>query len=83
MSDEFVPCVLRRLPQDKCVDAAKIAMDINPANSPLMDMVAQFAMALMLPDDTDIHPDRIALLASKWWKSGGVCSLRDGHLVDG
>ena len=69
MADEFIPCTLRQLPQDQWTAAAAIAVQENPVNAPPIHRLGAAAAMLGLPE---IHPDRITVLTSKWWKAGGV-----------
>jgi hypothetical protein len=60
------PCSIKLLPQDKWIEAARKAAEINPANA-----VAHHMMLQALPSDV-IPPQHLAILSQKYWGSGGV-----------
>ncbi|KAI5459405.1 hypothetical protein BGZ63DRAFT_406698 [Mariannaea sp. PMI_226] len=59
-------CILKVLPRDQWAAAAKRAFEINPANAPMLQMLARDAT------EGVISPNRLALLTSKYWQSSGV-----------
>lgn len=54
--EEFIPCVLKQLPEPNLFDAAVAAVDMNPANAP--------AFAVTKQD--------FVIYTQKYWGSGGV-----------
>lgn len=63
---EFIPCILKQLPEDRWVAAAAKAIEINPNNAPNSDVLRQ-----AMPGVT-LQPEHLAVLTSKYWGSGGV-----------
>ncbi len=71
----FVGCTIKTLPPEQIIPAAHAAWRINPANRPLQVATAFIKIVLGLHPDDEIDilpPERIALLTSKWFGSGGV-----------
>jgi len=60
------PCSIKLLPQDKWIEAAQKATEINPANAVANHMLLQAA-----PPGV-IQPEHLAILSQKYWGSGGV-----------
>lgn len=78
MSDSFVPCTLRQLPDEELVAAARTAVEYNPANAPAHAAI-RFLAGLLTSDKEDapeearvLDPGYIAVLATKYWGAGGV-----------
>ncbi len=65
-TQNVIVCTPKSLPDHKIVDAAAVAVRINPANQPASHLMAQ-ALAGAPPT-----PARIALLVAKRWPSAGV-----------
>ena len=65
-NSEPIVCQPRRLPQDKLVDAARTAAEINPVNQPPLERLARI--------DPEIEPtrERAAVLTTKYWGASGV-----------
>lgn len=57
-------CIPRPLESEKAVPAARAAAIINPANRPPVESLASLNIVLA--------PERIAVLATKWWHTDGV-----------
>src|SRR6185369_9499784 len=58
------PCVLKEVHPTKKVEAAQLACDINPLNRAPIERLAVLGLKP--------GPEHIAMLATKWWGSGGV-----------
>jgi len=56
----FIPCVLKSLPKNQHIAAAKKALDLNPSNLPRTAAIIQPA------------PAKLAVLVGKRWPSSGV-----------
>src|SRR5512143_4154879 len=65
MSEPIV-CLPKVLPRSQWVSAARIASSINPVNHPPVERLVR-VMPGFQP-----APDRIAVLTTKYWHSGGV-----------
>lgn len=65
MTETWVPCVMKSLPDADKVEGAKVAIDINPTNAPRVGRLAQLAGEVMTPF-------RIAALTTKFWGTQGV-----------
>lgn len=65
MSDPIV-CLPKMLPHNQWVSAARIASEINPVNHPPVERLMR-VMPGFRPE-----PDRIAVLTTKYWHTGGV-----------
>jgi hypothetical protein len=63
MTEKYVGCSVRQLPQETLVEAARTAIAENPANAP--------AISFLLPGGL-FAPQHLAMLTSKWWGNGGV-----------
>jgi hypothetical protein len=59
-------CTPKRLPREQWVPAARTAMSINPANRPMLERLA------MTMPGFQPRPERIAVVTTKYWGSGGV-----------
>lgn len=62
---DILGCSIRALPTEWQVAAAAHAVWANPANAPPLDK-----LALLLPEG--VHPERLALLTTRYWGSRGV-----------
>lgn len=62
---DILGCSIRALPTEWQVAAAADAVKANPANAPPLDK-----LALLLPEG--VHPERLALLTTRYWGSRGV-----------
>jgi hypothetical protein len=67
---ETPSCTIKRLPDHKVVEAARIAIQHNPANRP---NVAR--LGAILPSRTTIKPEHIAFLTTKYWGAHGANNL--------
>src|SRR5438874_1513221 len=65
MSEQIV-CLPKILPRHQWVSAARIASEINPVNHPPVERLMR-VMPGFRPE-----PDRIAVLTTKYWHTGGV-----------
>jgi hypothetical protein len=65
-NSEPIVCLPRRLPQDKLVEAARNAAEINPVNEPALDRLARIA--------PEIKPtrERAAVMTTKYWGPSGI-----------
>ncbi len=72
MSEEFIPCTVKALPDHLIIPAAKLSREINPANAPPDG--AELIAAPKENDEDEPLPRiyRLALLTSKWWGASGV-----------
>lgn len=62
---EFIACTLKELPDDQLVDAAKIAIDMNPANRPHDGLIARAVPGI-------VTPLAMAMLTTKMWPTKGI-----------
>jgi hypothetical protein len=67
MSEPIV-CTPKSLPAEDCWLAALRAIDENPVNRPRVERLFQVPGF----DDIVIQPDHLAVLTTKYWRSGGV-----------
>jgi hypothetical protein len=75
----FIACTVRELPADQLADAARVAVDENPANAPRMAH-----MAALLSSGVS-EPEALAVLTSKYFGQGGVrlgVAFLDGPAAD-
>src|SRR5262245_55331791 len=63
---EQMLCKPKRLPRDRWVRAAALAREVNPLNHPPVERLTR-----ILPE-FEVNPERIAVLTTKYWHSGGV-----------
>lgn len=68
----FIPCTLKTLAPEQTLQAARLAVDVNPNNQPLTEFVA-----LLDSEERDrvnllMEPGRLAVLTSKMWRNGLV-----------
>lgn len=69
----FVGCTLRRLPDGEQLEAAKTAVEINPANAPAAAIVPALAVAFSFARGCEVPmPAAIASLTTKYWGAKGV-----------
>jgi hypothetical protein len=68
-------CTPKRLPREKWVSAAKIAVEINPLNHPPLDRLLSVMPGFALT------PERISVVTTKYWHTKGV-RLTVGFLDD-
>jgi len=68
-------CLPRRLPQDKLVEAARTATEINPVNQPAFERLARIA------PEFEPTRERAAVVTTKYWGPSGV-HLTVGFLDD-
>jgi hypothetical protein len=61
--EEFIACTPRHLPKARLIKAAKVAIDLNPANAPFLHAPLG-ALGIDMPP---LDPLRIAVLTSKYW----------------
>jgi len=66
MADEVLTCTPKLLPQDRWVIAAERAVNINPANRPMLER-----LSLVTKGFTPTKA-AIAVVTSKYWHGGGV-----------
>jgi hypothetical protein len=81
MSTDFIPCVLRQLPDEELLAAARTAVEMNPANAPKPEGVAallSLIAAHLFPEldeeerpELEPEPQHIAILTQKYWGPGG------------
>jgi hypothetical protein len=64
MSD--ISCTIKTLPEDKWIEAANKAVEVNPANAPATDAFREAMPGIVIP------PEHLAVLTAKYWGSGGV-----------
>ncbi|RMZ89666.1 hypothetical protein DV736_g3107, partial [Chaetothyriales sp. CBS 134916] len=62
---EFKGCTIKRLPRDQWVQAATRAVEHNPANAPMSEM-------LRAADTNGFSRERLAVLTAKYWRTNGV-----------
>lgn len=67
---EILSCTIKRLPEREQLAAAKAAVEINPANAPLVLPLAALSLIAAVGDDL-LTPARLAVLTSKYWGIGG------------
>lgn len=72
---EPIVCSPKTLPRNRWIEAARIATDINPVNHPPVERLMRVVPGF------DPKPVRIAVLTTKYWRSGGV-KLTVGFLDD-
>jgi hypothetical protein len=74
-SDPIV-CLPRRLPQDKLVDAARTATEINPVNHPALERLARI--------ESDFRPtrERLSAVTTKYWGPSKGVHLTVGFPFD-
>lgn len=68
--DDVIGCSVKELPEDEQVGAAHTAIEINPANRPLIGLLAK-----LLPDKVMEKVERpafLSVLTSKFWGSDGA-----------
>jgi hypothetical protein len=75
-NSEPIVCQPRRLPQDKLVDAARTAEEINPVNHPALERLARI--------EPDFRPTRLSLAAvtTKYWGPSKGVHLTVGFPFD-
>ncbi|KAK5053314.1 hypothetical protein LTR84_002288 [Exophiala bonariae] len=76
---EIKSCTIKTLPSDKWVSAAARAVEHNPANAPMVQMLHQEVAGGIL------SPSHLTLLTGKYWGSAGVrltVSFLDGPPAD-
>ena len=64
MSD--ISCTIKTLPEDKRIEAANKAVEVNPANAPATGAFREAMPGIVIP------PEHLAVLTAKYWGSGGV-----------
>jgi hypothetical protein len=64
MEPEFIPCMPKFLENGLLMDAARVAIEQNPANRPAVEQSGVSGMVL--------PPEHLAVLTSKWWGNKGV-----------
>src|SRR5262245_56844410 len=69
---DFIPCSIKALPADQHIEAAEVARQINPGNTPLLDALIRFLEQLRRRRVKVDEPQAIAVLTSKYWGAKGV-----------
>ncbi|MBF6184887.1 MULTISPECIES: M12 family metallopeptidase [Nocardia] len=59
-------CSPKRLPDDKQIESARLAVEINPANMPYVRPIAG------LVGERPVNREFISAMTTKYWRSGGV-----------
>lgn len=70
-----IGCTIKMLPDDMALSAAAHAVDINPANHPIVSGVLGVLAQFLLPgvDAEDVlTPARLSVMTTKYWGPGGV-----------
>lgn len=58
---DIIGCTIKQLPEDQHLEAAKTAINVNPANKPMVSV-----------GDEILTPKRLAALTSKLWPASGI-----------
>ncbi len=66
LEDGYIPCSIKSLPDELQVAAAKKAKEVNPKNSPPVELLKAAIPGLVL------EPEHLAVLTSRYWGEGGV-----------
>jgi hypothetical protein len=70
-TDEFIPCILKSLPEEQLVAAAEHAIQVNPVNRPKFPTGLSGTIGDAVRSLVD-HPLAIAVLTSKYFGPAGV-----------
>lgn len=62
----YIACTIKTLPAEKILDAAAVAVEVNPANAP------NATDYQYISDSPVLMPEHLAVLTQKYWGAGGV-----------
>lgn len=82
---KIIPCVLKQLPADLHVAAARAAIEINPANRPPAAALSTLVLSAFVAGPGVGPMARIAVLTGKYWGTKGVdlgVAFLDGGSAD-